>query len=197
MHPALCAVVSRLSYEGRLTAVPAAAERSLDGVEPGVGCVLVPHAGNAVASVEEAAEVVAQVRQVLGRRWRDPARHHPGEAVDRPLVASDVVVVAAYNAQVWMVRRMLDAAGLADVRVGTVDRYQGQQAVVVLVTTAASSPEDVPRGMDFLLDRNRVNVAISRAQWRAVVVRSTGLTDYLPATPDGLAELGAFLGLCR
>jgi len=197
MHPALCAVVSRLSYEGRLTAVPAAAERSLDGVEPGVGCVLVPHAGNAVASVEEAAEVVAQVRQVLGRRWRDPARHHPGEAVDRPLVASDVVVVAAYNAQVWMVRRMLDAAGLADVRVGTVDRYQGQQAVVVLVTTAASSPEDVPRGMDFLLDRNRINVAISRAQWRAVVVRSTGLTDYLPATPDGLAELGAFLGLCR
>jgi len=51
--------------------------------------------------------------------------------------------------------------------------------------------------MEFLLDRNRVNVAISRAQWRAVVVRSAGLTDYLPATPDGLAELGAFLGLCR
>ena len=67
----------------------------------------------------------------------------------------------------------------------------------MLVTTAASSSEDVPRGMDFLLDRNRINVAISRAQWRTVVVRSTGLTDYLPATPDGLTELGAFLGLCQ
>ena len=67
---------------------------------------------------------------------------------------------------------------------------------MVVVTTAASSPDDVPRGMEFLLDRNRVNVAVSRAQWRAVVVRSARLTDYLPVTPDALAELGAFLGLC-
>jgi uncharacterized protein len=191
MHPALCAVVSRLSYEGRLSAVGAAAERSLDGVAPGVGCVLVDHDGNAVASTEEAAEVVTQVRAVLGRRWRDPAA-----GVDRPLEGRDLVVVAAYNAQVWLVRKALDAAGLGAVRVGTVDRFQGQQAVVVVLTTAASAPADVPRGMDFLLDRNRVNVAISRAQWRAVVVRSAGLTDYLPRTPEALAELGAFLGIC-
>jgi uncharacterized protein len=191
MHPALCAVVSRLSYEGRLSSVGPAAGRSLDDVAPGVECVLVDHDGNSVASVEEAAEVVRQVRAVLGRRWRDPAA-----GVDRPLDERDVVVVAAYNAQVWTVRTALDAAGLRSVRVGTVDRFQGQQAVIVVLTTAASSPADVPRGMGFLLDRNRVNVAISRAQWRAVVVRSSGLTDYLPRTPDGLAELGAFLGIC-
>jgi uncharacterized protein len=196
LHPELCAPVSRLAYEGRLTSVAAAAERSLEGVAPGLRCVRVEHTGNAVASVEEAHAVVDLVRSVVGRRWRDPARHQPARAVDRALAPSDIVVVAAYNAQVWTVRRALDAAGLTGVRVGTVDRFQGQEAPVVIVTLAASSPEDVPRGMEFLLDRHRINVAVSRGQWCAYVVRSTALTDYLPATPDGLAALGAFVGLC-
>ncbi len=192
MHPALCDAVSRLSYEGRLTAMPAAAQRRLDGVPPGVGCVLVEHEGNAVASAEEAAVVVEQVRAVLGRTWHDPA----AAPTERPLEQRDVVVVAPYNAQVWTVRRALTDAGLPDVRVGTVDRFQGQEAVVVVVTMTASSPADVPRGMGFLLDRNRVNVAVSRARWRAVVVRSARLTDDVPPTPEALAELGAFVGLC-
>jgi len=191
MHPRLCAAVSDLAYEGRLSSMPSTALRSLDGVEPGVRSVLVAHAGNAVASIEEAAEVVRQVRGVVGRRWRDP-----GEGDDRALEASDVVVVAAYNAQVWTVKRALAQAGLAGVRVGTVDRFQGQQAPVVIVTTAASSAEDVPRGMAFLLSRNRINVAVSRGKWCAIVVRSAALTDYLPTSPDGLGELGAFIGLC-
>ncbi|HWS57120.1 MAG TPA: ATP-binding protein, partial [Actinotalea sp.] len=190
MHPALCDVVSRLSYGGRLAAVPRAAERSLDGVAPGVRVLRVAHEGHAVTSPEEASTVVGLVRDLVGRRWRDPA-----EGVDRPLAPADVLVVAAYNAQVWAVRAALDHAGLDGVRVGTVDTFQGKQAAVVLVTTAASSPQDVPRGMEFLLNRNRVTVAISRAQWCAVVVRAEGLTDYLPSTPAHLAELGAFLGL--
>lgn len=192
MHPALTDVVSRLSYAGRLSAVELTAQRSLDGVQPGVACVLVPHEGNVVASVEEAAEVVAQVRSLLGRRWVDPDEDPAG----RPLDERDVIVVAAYNAQVWTVRRALDEAGLTEVRVGTVDRYQGQQAVVALVTTAASSAADVPRGMEFLLSRNRVNVAMSRAQWLAIIVRSPELTHYLPGGPEHLAELGAFIGVC-
>jgi hypothetical protein len=196
MHPALCAAVSQLSYDGRLTSVDAAAERSLNGIDPGVHCVRVEHTGNAVASVEEADAVVRLARDVIGRRWLDPRRDAPALAVDRPLDQGDVMVVAAYNAQVWTVRRALDAAGLRAVRVGTVDKFQGQEAPVVLVSMAASSPDDVPRGMEFLLDRNRVNVAVSRGQWCAVVVRSTALTDYLPTTPDGLEELGAFIGLC-
>ncbi|WP_258724367.1 TM0106 family RecB-like putative nuclease [Cellulomonas sp. NS3] len=197
LHPALCAAVSRLSYDGRLTSVPAAAGRSLEGVEPGVHRVVVEHEGNAVASVEEAAAVVVLVRDLVGRRWRDPAVHASGAAVDRPLEAEDVVVVAPFNAQVWTVRRALDAAGLTATRVGTVDRFQGQEAPVAVLTTAASSPEDVPRGIEFLLDRNRVNVAVSRAQWCAFVVRSDRLTDHLPATPEALAQLGAFVGLCE
>ena len=196
MHPALCAAVSQLSYDGRLTSVDAAAERSLDGIEPGIHCVRVEHTGNAVSSVEEADAVVRLALDVIGRRWHDPHRDTPALAVDRPLDQSDVMVVAAYNAQVWTVRRALDAAGLHAVRVGTVDKFQGQEAPVVIVSMAASSPDDVPRGMEFLLNRNRVNVAVSRGQWSAVVVRSTALTDYLPTTPDGLEELGAFIGLC-
>jgi len=196
MHPALCAAVSHLSYDGRLTSVDAAAERSLDGIEPGIRSVRVEHTGNAVASVEEADAVVRLALDVVGRRWTDPRRDAPHLAVDRLLDQGDVMVVAAYNAQVWTVRRALDAAGLRAVRVGTVDKFQGQEAPVVLVSMAASSPDDVPRGMEFLVDRNRVNVAVSRGQWCAVVVRSTALTDYLPTTPEGLEELGAFIGLC-
>lgn len=192
MHPALARVVSRLSYDGRLSAVPHTAERSLDGIEPGVHCVLLDHEGNAVSSPEEADEVVAQVDRLVGRWWRDPHGYE-----DRPLAPADVIVVAPYNAQVWTIRRALDAAGYTATQVGTVDRFQGQQAAVVLVSTAASSADDVPRGMEFLLSRNRLNVAISRGKWAAVVVRSAGLTDHLPRRPEQLEELGAFIGVCE
>ena len=79
---------------------------------------------------------------------------------------------------------------------GTVDKFQGRQAPVVFVSMTASSIDDVPRGISFLLNRNRLNVAVSRAKYLAVIVRSALLTDYLPATPDRLIELGAFLALC-
>lgn len=191
MHPELCASVSRLSYDDRLTAVPHTAGRSLDGVAPGLRAVVVDHEGNAVSSPEEAAVVVDLVRDLLGRRWADP---HTG--TDRPLAGADILVVAPYNAQVWTVLRALETAGVTGVRVGTVDKFQGQEAAVVVVTTCASSADEVPRGMEFLLNRNRLNVAVSRAQWCAVLVRSRRLTDYLPTRPEQLAELGAFIGLC-
>jgi uncharacterized protein len=180
--------VSELAYDGRLHAVPAAAARHLDGVPAGVRTVLVDHDGNAVSSVEEAERVVAEVRGMVGRTWT-------ADGAARPLAPEDVLVVAAYNAQVWTLTRALAAAGFDGVRVGTVDRFQGQEAPVVLVSLAASTPEDVPRGMEFLLSRNRLNVALSRGKWAAVVVRSPRLTDYLPAAPAQLAELGAFLRL--
>ncbi|HWJ85836.1 MAG TPA: C-terminal helicase domain-containing protein, partial [Cellulomonas sp.] len=190
MHPALTAVVSRLSYEDRLDSVPQTADRDLEGVAPGVRVLLVDHEGDAVSSTAEAAVVVEQVRAVVGRRWQDPST-----GTDRALTSADVLVVAPYNAQVATVRRALRNAGLDGVEVGTVDKFQGQEAPVAILTTAASSPDDVPRGMEFLLNRNRLNVAISRAQWCAIVVRSRALTDYLPHRPEQLAELGAFLGL--
>ncbi|MFZ1283871.1 MAG: C-terminal helicase domain-containing protein, partial [Propionicimonas sp.] len=108
----------------------------------------------------------------------------------------DLLVVAPYNAQVNLIRDRLDDAGLTDVRVGTVDKFQGQEAPVVLVSMACSAAAEAPRGMEFLLNRNRINVAVSRGQWRAVIIRSENLTDHLPGTPAALEDLGAFIGLC-
>lgn len=111
-------------------------------------------------------------------------------------VVPGIAVRVADCAQATAIRQALSANGLRDVRVGTVDKFQGQQAPVVIVSMTASAADDVPRGMSFRLNRNRLNVAVSRGQWRAVLIRSAALTSYLPATPVALAELGAFIGLC-
>ncbi len=194
MHPALCEKVSVLSYAGELHAAECAAERSLAGVQPGLRTVLVTGAfGNSVASEEEAGVVVSEVQGLLGTPWHDPEC----APQDRLLGQDDILVVAPYNAQVQLVRRRLKEAGYGGVRVGTVDKFQGQEAPVVIVSMTASSSADVPRGMGFLLSRNRVNVAISRAQWLAVLVRAKELTSYLPRSPHGVLELGGFIGLSR
>ncbi|MBB6404257.1 bifunctional RecB family nuclease/DEAD/DEAH box helicase [Arthrobacter sp. AZCC_0090] len=193
MHPDLRSAVSELSYDGRLHSAPAASTRKLSGVGAGVECVYVPHSGNSTQSPEEAAEVVRQVKEHLGLAWLDPRESQE----ERPLLEKDILVVAAYNAQVQLIQRELRAAGLRGVRVGTVDKFQGQEAPVVIVSMAASAAAEVPRGMEFLLSRNRINVAISRGQWRAVVVRSPELTNYLPTQPEGLEQLGGFVGLCQ
>lgn len=189
MHPDVCRAVSRLSYDGRLHSHEGVtAARRLDGVAPGVRMLPVDHLGNATESPEEVDAIVAQIERLLGTPWSD-------EDGTRPLAQRDVLIVTPYNAQVVLARRKLDAAGLTDVRAGTVDKFQGQQAPVVFVSMTASSIDDVPRGISFLLNRNRLNVAVSRAKYLAVVVRSEQLTEYLPGTPDRLVELGAFLSL--
>jgi predicted RecB family nuclease len=188
MHPVVCGQVSALSYGGRLLSNRVAAARQLEGRPPGVRTLLVEHEGNATDSPEEARAIVAEIKRLRGAQWTD-------EHGTRALTAQDVLVVAPYNAQVLRLRECLHAAGLDDVPVGTVDRFQGRQAPVVLVSMTASAVEDVPRGMSFLLNRNRLNVAISRAKYAAVIVRSPTLTEFLPGTPDGLIELGAFLSL--
>ena len=189
MHPAVCGPVSRLSYEGRLRSEePLTAARRLDGNPPGVRMLAVPHDGNSTSSPEEAAAIVAEIGRVIGTDWTD-------EDGTRRLRQDDVLVVAPYNAQVLLLREHLVAAGLDGVDVGTVDKFQGRQAPVVFISMTASSIDDVPRGIAFLLNRNRLNVAVSRAKYASVIVRSESLTEYLPSTPDRLIELGAFLSL--
>ena len=190
MHPELCRKVSVLSYDGKLESAPAASLRHLDGIPPGVETVLAPHAGNTTSSAEEAAAIVGLAREHIGLKWT-PGKDEP----IRRLEAKDILVVAAYNAQVQAVRHALDHEGLSEVRVGTVDKFQGQEAPVVLVSMACSAVAEAPRGAEFLLNRNRINVAVSRGQWRAVIVRSPELTNYMPSRPFALEELGAFLGL--
>ena len=159
-------------------------------MEPGLHPWPVSHTGNAVSSPEEAAAVVEIIRSLLGRTW-STGPDDPG----RPLEPSDVIVVAPYNAQVATVREALDAAGLEGTTVGTVDKFQGREAAVAILTMAASSPQEVPRGLDFLLNRNRLNVSISRGQWAAYLVHSPALADALPTSPEDLPMIGAFLRL--
>ncbi len=190
MRPELAEVVSELSYDNRLHAHPTASLREVRGFgEAGLFWHPVSHFGNSTSSIEEAIEVVGIVRLALGGSLREP-----GEP-PRPMTQKDVIVVAAYNAQVECLSQALAEAGFDEVRVGTVDRFQGQEAAVAIVSLAASSGDDVPRGLDFLLMRNRLNVAISRAQWSAHLVSSDRLGDSLPHTAEGVAALSGYLRL--
>lgn len=194
MDSALCERVSWLSYDGALASAAATAGRALQGVAPGVVSYPVEHVGCSVRSVQEAQAVVDCVRELLGREWVPAAGTEP-----RPLAAEDCIVVAAYNAQVDCVREALIAAGLADssgagVRVGTVDKFQGQEAAVVLVSLA-SSRVDSGRGAGFVLSPNRLNVAVSRGQWRAVLVHSPWVARSVPQDVEEVLALSGFAGL--
>ena len=194
MDSALCERVSWLSYDGALASAAVTAGRALQGVAPGVVSYPVEHAGCSVRSVQEAQAVVDCVRELLGREWVPAAGAEP-----RPLAAEDCIVVAAYNAQVDCVREALIAAGLADssgagVRVGTVDKFQGQEAAVVLVSLA-SSRVDSGRGAGFVLSPNRLNVAVSRGQWQAVLVHSPWVARSVPQDVEEVLALSGFAGL--
>lgn len=194
MDSALCERVSWLSYDGALASAAATAGRALQGVEPGVVSYPVEHSGCSVRSVQEAQAVVDCVRELLGSEWVPAAGAEP-----RPLAAEDCIVVAAYNAQVDCVREALVAAGLADssgagVRVGTVDKFQGQEAAVVLVSLA-SSRVDSGRGAGFVLSPNRLNVAVSRGQWQAVLVHSPWVARSVPQDVEEVLALSGFAGL--
>lgn len=194
MDSALCERVSWLSYDGALASAAATAGRTLQGVAPGVVSYPVEHVDCSVRSVQEAQAVVDCVRELLGREWVPAAGAEP-----RPLAAEDCIVVAAYNAQVDCVREALIAAGLADssgagVRVGTVDKFQGQEAAVVLVSLA-SSRVDSGRGAGFVLSPNRLNVAVSRGQWQAVLVHSPLVARSVPQDVEEVLALSGFAGL--
>ena len=165
MHPEVCRFVSDAFYEGRLRSIPECSERTTsDGV--GVRWLPVEHEGNRVESEEEADAIAAEIERLIGHTFTT-------SGVERELRYSDVMVVAPYNAQVRLLRERLPAP----VEVGTVDKFQGREAAAVFYSMASSSGEDVPRGLDFLLSRNRLNVAVSRAQCLAYVACSPRLLE--------------------
>ncbi|WP_410661081.1 TM0106 family RecB-like putative nuclease [Amycolatopsis sp. lyj-112] len=193
MHPAVCAPVSRLSYAGRLHSHPTTAERAIDGIKAGLYLAEVDHHGNTTRSVEEAEAVTSIVADLHGRSWTDHSSTDSAEP--RPIDDEDILVVAPYNLQARVVARALEQAGYPGVRVGTVDRFQGQEAPVVITTMTSSSAVDLPRGLDFLLSRNRLNVALSRAQALAVVVCSPRLVEADIRTVDQMRLVSGMLGL--
>ncbi|HEY6078027.1 MAG TPA: TM0106 family RecB-like putative nuclease, partial [Polyangiaceae bacterium] len=182
LHPSICDFVSQTFYEGRLSPEQGLGlERQalrLPGGEWQSGARFVPtsHRGNTNQSEEEVEAVVRWVQSLL-----DPAtrfRSRSGEL--RALTAQDVLVIAPYNAQVALLRRALDDEEL---RVGTVDKFQGQEAPVVIYSMTSSSAEDAPRGLEFLFSLNRLNVAVSRAQALCLVVASPELPSAACQTP--------------
>lgn len=190
MRPELAEIVSELSYDGRLHAHPSTLKRNIrDAGPPGLLWHPVDHHGNSTSSVEEADAVVHIVQKTLSGHLTE----HPDP--ERQLTQSDVIVIAPYNAHVEAITQALHTAGLNRIRVGTVDKFQGQEAAVAIVSLAASSPEDAPRGLEFLLLRNRLNVAISRGQWCAHLVSSPALSSALPHTVEGLTSLSSYLRL--
>ncbi|MDF2560419.1 MAG: helicase [Microbacterium sp.] len=191
MHPFVAAPVSKLAYAGQLASAPGTELRSVQGVDPGLHVIPLRHRGNSTQSPEEAAEVVRLVRDLVGRTFTDNDESRSA----RSLVPADIIVVTPYNAQRQLVLDALAAAGYHDVPVGTVDNFQGKEAVVSITSLAASSGRDAPRGPEFLLLQNRLNVAISRAQAVAYLIHSPALLDDLPYTPEGVARLSAFARL--
>ncbi|WP_309116417.1 TM0106 family RecB-like putative nuclease [Saccharothrix sp.] len=188
MHPDVCTPVSNLSYAGLLHSHPTAADRAIADLVSGVYLHEVDHRHNTTSSIEEAKAVVHIVQSLMGRMWTEGQN-------SRPLDDSDILVVAPYNMQVRMVRRELEKHGYPEVRVGTVDKFQGQEAPVVITTMTSSAAVDLPRGLDFLLSRNRINVALSRAQAAAIVVCSPRLVEADIRGVDQLRLVSGMIGL--
>ncbi|WP_333811851.1 TM0106 family RecB-like putative nuclease [Timonella senegalensis] len=190
MHPDLTSVVSELSYEGKLFSVPGTAERFVDGIRPGLHTVAVEHSGNTVQSPQEADAVIGLIKSMIGRQWQEDA-----SSPRKPLTPEDFIVVAPYNAQVQLLKDRFAAEGWDGNRVGTVDKFQGQEAPVALVSLAVSDAENTPRGLDFVRNRNRLNVSISRGKHSAFLIHSPALLDTLPGSIQGMEEQGAFIRL--
>jgi uncharacterized protein len=179
LHPDICAFTSENFYDGRLLARPENQEQRINtkGFLAGTGLRFVPveHVGNQNESPEEVEKIKTLVTELLSgsTTWTDK---HRTIANLRP---KDILVVAPYNAQVAALSEKLPQG----VRIGTVDKFQGQEAPVVFYSMTTSSPEDAPRGMEFLYSRNRLNVATSRAQCVAVVVANPALFQVQCKTP--------------
>jgi superfamily I DNA and/or RNA helicase len=190
LHPAICQFTSELFYEGRLRSRPGLDRQALSGGTPfaGSGLFYVPveHTGNQNSSIEEEVAVARIVNSLLtpGAMWTD------SKGVARRLAESDVLVVAPYNAQVAALIDRLPR----EVRVGTVDGFQGKQAPVVIYSMTSSSAEDAPRGMGFLYNPNRLNVATSRAQCISILVATRRLLEPECSTPEQMRWAN---GLCR
>jgi uncharacterized protein len=191
LHPDLCDFTSEVFYDDRLEPMPhlvvqrvAAGLTLADGTGP--RRLDVPTIGADNESPDEADAVAALADAIVGGRssWVD----ENGET--RPVGWADILIVAPYNAQVGQIKRRLPA----EARVGTVDKFQGQEAPISIYSMTTSSPELAPRGMDFLYSRHRLNVATSRARCVSIVVASPDLMRVRARTPEQMRLANAF---CR
>jgi len=191
MHPDVCRVISEAYYEGRLGSAVTAhgnrivgAERTRIGIASGVRFLPVEHTGNTQESDEEVEAIADAVALLL------TCEVEVKGAAGRRMTMDDILVVAPFNMQVRALKARLGPFA----RVGTVDKFQGQEAPVAIISMCASSLDDAPRGPRFLLSPNRLNVAISRAQALAIVV---GSPDLGSVRARSLEEMRLVSGWCR
>jgi hypothetical protein len=189
MHPEVCRFISDAVYDGRLHPEARNAKRTLvlgDSAHPWLkpaGLVHAPmsHSGCSQGSAEEAQAVLALYQSALNQSYTDEhGRVHP-------MGPDNILVVAPYNVQVNLLQRTLEEAGIQGARVGTVDKFQGQEAELVIVSMTTSGPDDLPRDIEFLFSKNRLNVAISRAKCLAVVLANPQLLGVRCQTPEQMA----------
>ncbi len=188
LHPAICEFTSELFYEGKLHSLPGLENQIISGNTPfdGAGLFYVPvvHKGNQSKSKEEVDAIGDVVSKLLATgKWTDKDRH------TRSLEKKDILIVAPFNAQVSALREKLPG-----IEIGTVDKFQGQEAPVVIYSMTSSTVDDAPRGMNFLFSPNRLNVATSRARSICVLVANPGLLQPDCRTIDQMRWANA---LCR
>jgi uncharacterized protein len=184
MHPAICSFISGAVYGGRLQAAEGNDVNAIvlpDGIASGLRWRPIEHEHNGRSSEEEAEAVVHEVRLLMGGQYRTRT-----DAL-QPVTERHILVVSPYNAQRVLVRQRLRAAGYEHIEVGTVDKFQGLQAPVVIYSMATSSGETLPRDMQFLFEKNRFNVAVSRAQCLSILVCSPRLLEIACRTPEQIA----------
>ena len=189
LHPEVCKFTSSVFYEDKLSSHAIAQSRVLEGHgwldKPGLYFVPVNHDGNRNSSAQEVHVIATIVEGLL----TPEVKWFYGAGNSRPLKPDDILIVAPYNAQVADL-----STRLPGMRIGTVDKFQGQEAPVVIYSLTTSSPEDAPRGMEFLYSLNRLNVATSRAMSNVIVVGSPKLMEPECKSPRQMQLANA---LCR
>jgi len=185
MHPDVCHFISDAVYDGRLLPEAGNAARTLvldGGAHPllrpaGIVHAPVDHQGCSQRSEEEARLIGEVYASALQQRYTDK------QGNEHPMSPENILVVAPYNVQVNLLKRVLPDGA----RVGTVDKFQGQEAELVIVSMTTSSEQDLPRHIEFLYSKNRLNVAVSRAKCLAIVVANPALTAIKCHTPEQMA----------
>jgi uncharacterized protein len=193
LHPAICEFTSQVFYDSQLKPIAGLEHQRIEGPAPfdgnGLRVVGVPHEGRTSSSEEEATKIGGLVRKLLD----SGARYHDGEKVrtlgEREDGEPDVLIVAPYNAQVNALHEL--ALPRDKVAIGTVDRFQGKEAPIVIYSMTSSSSDEAPRGLEFLYNLNRLNVATSRAQALVVLVMSPALTRARCRTPRQMKMVNA------
>lgn len=192
MRPSVCQFISDAFYEGRLHAHESTSNRSLvfNGIalpEEGIHVIDAIHEGCSQKSIEEGIIIKRLYQELLEQQFKEDGKE------PRIITYKDILVVTPYNVQVNYLRSILPEGA----QVGTVDKFQGQEAPIVLISMVTSSAEDLPRNIEFLYSKNRLNVAISRAQCLSVVVVNPNLMEVPCKTVQQMKLVNTFCWLTR